>query len=96
MTEIGSAPSDESCARVGDDDYRRRARAECNAYSRQIARHYPPPENGRIFVKGFAHDFGRYFEVVIEGPCDWEAEVERDARNVLQNWDEQAKDELGL
>lgn len=74
MLYLGSAPSDEDCAQVGDPRYHECARNECNVYiAALIAAFGPPPidecsdtEIARFKVKSNDHDFGRYFEVVIQ------------------------------
>jgi len=94
--EIGPVRSEENCAQAGDEDYQKKARAECRAYARQVERHYPVPEGANVQVKRFPHDFGCYFEVAISGPAEWVHEVEEDPKRALRNWDEQARSALGL
>lgn len=63
--ELGSAPADEECAQVGEDGYRDKALAQCDAFIKLIVRHLgPPPGSARLATKAFGHDFGTYYEVV--------------------------------
>lgn len=54
---IGSSPFAEDCLQVGDPNQKK----ECQRYKRQLERQFP---QGIFGVKGFDHDFGRYYEVV--------------------------------
>lgn len=94
--EIGPVPWGENCAQVGTDGFQQKARKECRAFMNQIERHYPIPEGGRLRIKSFSHDFGVYYEVVAKGPLDWICAVESDDLKVLENWDEDARLELGI
>jgi hypothetical protein len=63
---IGPTPSNEDCAQVGQPNYRRKALAECERYIDLIrATLGPEPEGAELRIKGFDHDFGTYYEVVI-------------------------------
>ena len=90
---IGSCPSNEPCAQLGEEDNRQRARLECGRFAEQIRRHYPEPEHGYLITKGFSHDFGTYFEVcaVFDDEDDissnWAYEVEGDPLEVLTHWE---------
>ena len=72
---IGSSPSKEDCFGVGNP----LARQECEIYREQLEREFPA---GDFRVKGFPHDFGRYYEVVAvfgvgedeQTQAAWEAE----------------------
>lgn len=103
--EIGPSPWGEECAQVGEENYSARALAECRAFINQILRHYPAPSKfGTLKPKRFSHDFGRYYEVVAcihewtqaKAIYDWISQIEGDAKNVLENWDQEALAELGL
>jgi len=89
---IGSTPCEEDCIGIGQPG----ARAECMIYARQLQRMYP---EGDFVVKGFAHDFGHYYEVVakidsFDSPRTEAAfAAEGDDGGV---WDEQAKREHTL
>lgn len=63
--ELGSTPADEDCAQVGSENYEERARAECERYIALLRTKFgTEPETARLAIKGFPHDFGRYYEVV--------------------------------
>jgi len=94
--EIGPVPCDEECAQVGDENYLSRARRECRAFMNQILRYYPAPECARIFIKSNRHDFGSYLEVAVSGPSIWIEKIEEDSLGVLANWDDMARQELGI
>jgi hypothetical protein len=72
---IGSSPSEEDCFGVGNP----LAHRECEIYREQLEREFPA---GDFRVKGFPHDFGRYYEVVAvfgvgedeQTQAAWEAE----------------------
>jgi hypothetical protein len=74
---IGSSPSEEDCFGVGHP----LAHQECDIYREQLEREFPA---GDFRVKGFPHDFGRYYEVVAvfgvgedeQTQAAWEAEGE--------------------
>ena len=61
---IGSAPCDEDCAQLGQDDYRERAIDECKRFIQLLRKTFgdEPPE-ARLAIKWFDHDFGSYYEV---------------------------------
>lgn len=62
---IGSAPSEEECAQVGDPDYRVKAVAECRRFIVLLREMFgAEPEGAKLAVKAFPHDFGTYHEVV--------------------------------
>lgn len=90
---IGSAPYDEPCAQLGAPDYTRAAQAECKRFMEQIGRHYPEPANGYLVVKGFSHEFGKYFEVVArfdeddDEAANWAYAIEADEKGVLARWE---------
>ncbi|WP_059414444.1 hypothetical protein [Cupriavidus basilensis] len=64
--EVGPAPFEEKCAQVGDPDYKVRSRRESAAYIRQLLRVFGShaPAVLSFIRRGFAHDLGRYHEVV--------------------------------
>jgi len=95
---IGSTPNGEDCAQLGSDNYNALSRIEGRAYINQLKRMFPNPPYGVLFsLKGFPHDFGTYYEVVVKYLTDNE-EAEAFAWEVQnespENWDEQAKAEL--
>lgn len=67
---LGPVPYNEDCAQVGDPGYGERVRVECSAYVEQLERTFPIPANlvGKVFFKraSYGHDFGTYFEVVVQ------------------------------
>lgn len=98
--EIGSAPWEEDCAQVGEEDYSVRVRKELNAYKAQILRHYPKPVNDDqavIKVSYNQHEFGAYRELEIvfdpasKEACEWAYQVEADPKAALARWDDEAQ-----
>ena len=65
--DLGSAPCDEPCAQVGEDDYTAKAKDECRRYiDLLVAIHGEPPTGARLRMKGNPHDFGTYYSVVVD------------------------------
>ena len=63
---LGPTPVHESCACVGENDYPQRAQQECRRFIALLRKKFgPEPDGARFAVKGFPHDFGMYYEVVI-------------------------------
>lgn len=98
--EIGPVPYDESCAQVGEENFRQLATAEMNAYIEQMYRLYPDAHEHIVFEKKwFNHDFGSYGEVCIvfdaddDRSCEYAYNVER---NLPQNWDDEALEKLRI
>lgn len=92
---IGSVPFGEPCAQVGQPDYAERAKLECVALMRQIARTHPPPPGGALVVEGHPHDFGTYYEVSVRfepEAQDWAFLVEA---NTPEFWDADSLRHLG-
>jgi|SRR5690349_3997659 len=97
---IGSTPSDESCAQVGRDGYAMQARRECRTFAEQLRRVFgPEPEGAHIGVKGFPHDFGTYYEVV----CWYDDDMPESVKYAFKiesetptEWDTVAREALGL
>jgi hypothetical protein len=97
---IGSSPSGEDCAQIGDEDYYMRSRKELRAFIKQLAREFPsPPQGAYLAAKSFPHDYGSYTEIVVfyddtkEECLDWALKVEAECP---EEWDGLAKEELGL
>ena len=95
---IGSSPINEDCAQVGSKDYATRAKKECKVYLNQLIRtHGAPPTGAFLAIKGFGHDFGTYYEVVviydeeIEKAVDYAFLLEG---NAPENWDNISLQEL--
>jgi hypothetical protein len=64
---LGPAPADEECAQLGHDEYEERAKAECRQYIAAVRIVCgDPPEGARLKVVSQPHDFGLYWEVVVE------------------------------
>lgn len=64
--ELGSTPSDENCAQIGDSDYLAKVSEECKKYIFLLEKCFPDlPEEVCFRRKSFPHDFGDYFEVVV-------------------------------
>lgn len=87
---IGSTPPEEDCLGVNHP----LARQETEVYRNQLQREFP---EARLTVKGFPHEFGRYYEVVAwfgeelteeQNAAAWEAECG------IGFWDEEALAEL--
>ena len=95
---IGSAPANEDCAQVGDNDYQKRARAELQAFKNLIRRTVGiEPEGASLRVKANKHDFGTYYDLECEfddrhpEAVTYCFEVER---KTPSDWDDVAKREL--
>lgn len=65
---IGPAPYEEDCAQLGaTPNYQRYALTETFAYRAAIIAYYgAPPRNTALKIYGSSHDFGRYYELVME------------------------------
>ena len=98
---LSCVPCDEDCQQVGMDSYEpTKAKAECRAFLHQLIRQFGnPPEGARLTIKSFPHDWGNYMEVCgvfdenIEEAVNYVYNIEA---NLPENWDEEAKKELGL
>ena len=84
--DVGEGPAEESCAQVGDRDYTRNARTECQAYIEAIRKVCGrDPEGARLKVKSNPHDYGSYLSVVVrfdsenQAAVDYAFKVEKDA-----------------
>ena len=97
---LGPTPAEDTCAQVGQPNYREQALKECRAYSRQLARRFGElPSGARFTLTREIHDFGTYFEVVVQYDPEEEAASEfafRVEDNLPARWDVQAREELGL
>ncbi len=100
--EMGSAPGDEPCAQVGQDNYSEQARRECRAYIHQLTRIIVAagkemPESFRRVIKSNAHDYGTYYEVACKFNDNNEAACELAYwldENCPGEWDDEARKEL--
>jgi hypothetical protein len=95
---LGSAPYGEDCASVGQDDYHKRARAECRAYIGQLKRMFgDPPDGCSLVIRSNPHDFGSYLSVDAvfsdEAGAAYALKCENDQPEL---WDADARAELGL
>ena len=96
---IGSSPWAEDCAQVGSEGYHKRALAECRAFIRQIRRVLgPEPENCQLLIQDNPHDFGTYLSVdlAIDGEDGMQYFLDAEGHEGLEEWDDEARDELGL
>ena len=96
--DLGSSPSHEDCAQVGQDDYAERARPECRAYMNQLRRMFgEEPDGTRLSIKSNPHDFGSYWSVVCyfdgDNPVAADYAYRCEAKGP-QEWDEEARHEL--
>lgn len=67
VISLGPGPVLEDCAQVGSPDYQDRALRECRAYIEAIRKVLgPEPEGARLRVNRNAHDFGTYYDCVVE------------------------------
>jgi hypothetical protein len=95
--DLGCAPSMESCAQVGSEDYRRRAQRECKVYIALLRRLLGNEPNGaELRVKSNRHDFGTYLSVFCFYASNNAAtdHAFRCEAQGPQEWDEQALREL--
>ena len=62
---LGTAPIDEPCAQLGQDDYYDKVKAECRRFIQLLRQTFgDEPPGARFALKSFEHDFGTYYEVV--------------------------------
>jgi hypothetical protein len=68
---LGTAPVDEPCAQLGQPDYYDKVRDECRRFIRLLRQKFgEEPPGARFAIKGFDHDFGTYYEVVVHFDTD--------------------------
>src|SRR5687768_15243200 len=96
---IGCSPAGEKCAAVGKMDYPHQAHKECRALINMLRRiNGPEPSGAALRVKSFPHDFGQYYEVVCyydetnKETIDYAFKCE----DLPENWDNEARKELGI
>jgi len=97
--DLGSSPTDEMCAQVGDENYRDLARVELREFKRMMREVHPEPDdaNAHYAVKRFEHDFGSYFELCAvydeddESALNWACDAEEKVPAV---WDAHARAEI--
>ena len=98
--EIGSSPAGESCAQVGEDNYRENARKEMIAFANQIRRTLgQEPVGAKLIIEWFDHDFGQYGEIC----CSYDDDIPESEKYAFkceshspEFWDIEAKEELGI
>jgi hypothetical protein len=96
--DVGSSPTEESCAQVGTQDYHACARRECRAYINQLRRVVgQEPAGTELRIRSHSHDFGSYLSVAcyydpaVAGAIDYALRCEGQGPT---EWDEEAKREL--
>jgi hypothetical protein len=63
--DLGSAPAEEDCAMVGEENYGIRAREECRRYIELLRATFGiEPPGAFLKLKSNPHDFGAYYSVV--------------------------------
>jgi hypothetical protein len=102
---LGSAPANEECAQVGEDNYWQRANKECRLYismlwslvEKQFGSRDSIPESFNIVIKSEPHDFGSYIEVCAKFDMNDEKAVEIAfwiENNTPTEWDNESKIKL--
>jgi len=96
--ELGSTPSEENCAQLGEEDYERRAKKECRVYINQLRRQFgKEPEGAEFKIKAFSHDFGWYYEAVCIFDEDKEGSIDyayKCCNEGPEHWDMESLEEL--
>lgn len=87
---LGEVPCNENCCQVGRDNYDKYGKLEAYEYKRMIEDTLGPFSEVKIKVTKNPHDFGWYYDVIVDFYREEEAiklacEIED---NVPQNWDE--------
>lgn len=97
---IASSPIAEDCAQVGSQDYQIRDMKECRVFRNQLIRVFgEEPDNAKLVIKTFRHDFGNYHKVCVlfeENDAEGIAYAFKLEGNTPEKWDEEARKELGL
>ena len=95
---LGPTPADEPCAQVGEEGYELKARAECQRYIELLRRKFgPEPPGSKLKIRGFQHDFGRYFECIVtyrdgdQEAFDYALKLEEEAPT---RWEEHGDDQV--
>ena len=90
--ELGPVPYDEACQQVGMPGYdRKKAQSECAMYKAQLEKKWPAAS---FSVRAFPHDFGTYYEVVVNYNPDDETETDlayEIESNLPATWDSEFK-----
>lgn len=97
---LGVTPFGEDCTQVGSADYADKSLKECRAFINQLKRMFGEPPPGAEFqININPHDFGIYYDVVVEFyECDTKASkyAYRVESHQPEKWDEEAKRELRI
>jgi hypothetical protein len=65
--ELGTCPSNEDCIQVNNSiNYIKPMLEQCTKYENLLITKFPPIDNTKFVIKGFNHDFGKYYEVCIQ------------------------------
>jgi hypothetical protein len=82
---LGTAPVDEPCVQLGQDDYYDKVRPECQRFIKLLRRTFGgEPPGARFAIKSFNHDFRLYYEVV----CLFDTDAEEAAHYAFRCEDE--------
>lgn len=91
---FSSTPNSEECSQLGDPNYERDSKLECQALKAQLRRKFgPEPEGVRLYTKGNPHDFGTYYELQADYITDSEEAIEYVFgldKDFPEFWDEEA------
>ena len=99
---IGCTPYDEPCAQVGSENYNRLSILECRAFvnqcNRELIKKFGEDYKCTVRINSFPHDFGTYKEVVAvyDDEQSMSEALYLEGEADLQNWDEEALEELKL
>lgn len=97
---LGTVPCNESCEQLGPNYNSVRARLEARTYIEQIVRTCgDPPDSAQFSVVSCPHDFGNYYEVVLNFDRTNKNEVDyfyRVDESVPSVWDLESKQKLSL
>lgn len=98
---LGSGPISEDCAQLGQDGYKTQAMRECRAYKGQLERLYRQSHDGAelpcwVVTKGCQHDYGTYYEVYAQYDDETQEAAMWLEAHLPEEWDVEAKKELGL
>ena len=95
--ELGSAPSEEEAAQLGDKGYKDRTKLECQCLIEQIRRQFgPEPPGASLAIRASFHEAGSYYQVVLNYSDDEGLKYGiRIEHNLPSTWDKEAKAILG-
>lgn len=96
---LSPTPTEESCAQVGEPDYRKKATKEMTTFINQLYRTYPHAQDMGVFfrIKWQNHDFGQYGEIVATYDVDDNEAIDyalHIERTLPEYWDSQSIMEL--